>query len=393
MNHKLILLSFCHLLLTSTLCGQSGDEFQLLIGGPDSSEYASSFIIDEKEDIYMATIAFHRIDRRSRFKLFKISKDGAVLWSKLYPEYNATIFPIIKQNDGSLILAGGAQDSVGSYTLPGSTYLLKTDPFGNPLWEKFFHCGDRGSISQLFQTYNGWLMMADGYFSKASENGKTICLIKTDFDGNQIWGRQYNIHPDAEGTILTQLQNGQFLFILREKTFKEEKTTTIQTISPDGEVLAQKEVNVAGISDVIEATDGSIIFQTSENIQVDSGVYESVAYLKTIRADACITLHKFPAGYSIRGIKITAGHNYVAGMKNKKFIIFKLNKDFELVGEATIQLEGKKFIDAFFITNEENLIFNCIVQKPLPELTEANKKTKYNYDIQVQKINLTPLFK
>ncbi|MCB9342892.1 MAG: hypothetical protein R3A50_16895 [Saprospiraceae bacterium] len=71
------------ILFLSRVAGQTSFDFSLRIGAPDSSEYASSLICDENDDIYLASIVFHRINRQSRCKLFKISKNGKVLWSKL----------------------------------------------------------------------------------------------------------------------------------------------------------------------------------------------------------------------------------------------------------------------------------------------------------------------
>lgn len=192
MNPKQLFTYFFCLISLLKLGAQTDKGFTLDIGSPDSSEYVSAIISDENRDIYLATIVFHKGDRKQRLKLNKIDSKGKILWTKNYLEKEISVFSIIKQPDASLILAGGVGGDNGNWPADGSSILTKTDQNGNLLWEKTFKFGDRGSIYSIYKSEGGYVLLASGYSGGlGSGSQQSTFLCKTDFEGETVWEKEF----------------------------------------------------------------------------------------------------------------------------------------------------------------------------------------------------------
>ncbi len=370
------------------LHAQSPDNFLLQIGSPDSSEYSSAITSDENEDLYLAAIVFHKIRRNQRLKLSKISKSGRVLWSRLYPDKERSIFSIVKQSDKSLILAGSVQDSAGQYMTEGSALLMKTDASGNPLWEKIYKFGDRGSIYELFQTDGGYLLQGSGFTDRSPGKELEIFLYKTDFEGNVLWKKVFQMDEARGELLMTPLKNGNFFCVLENHM----NPTRLFTLTPAGDILHEIKVPYTDITSVMEKGDGQMILFQTERIEQDSGRARNIIHAKTLQGDSLVTLKKLTAENLRSDFHLAFGDFYTSyGTKNKLTLV-KLSPDFEIAAEAAMDLPAHASLDGFLITDQKSLVVIGILAVPLDKVDPA-AKSKLNFDIVIRKVSLSSLFK
>ncbi len=103
-----------------------------------------------------------------------------------------------------LVLGGGVLQTIdGGYLLlfagsQGSTFLLKTDPSGNPQWNRTYAATLSGYSQKIIET-------ADGGYAIAAEYQHSYFLLKIDASGNQEWNKSYTgFKHSAEMLIQTR---------------------------------------------------------------------------------------------------------------------------------------------------------------------------------------------
>ncbi len=116
--------------------------------------------------------------------IVKTDADGNKVWEKTFGGKGAdTIVAAQRTSDGGLVMAG----TTGSFPGWESIYLIKVDASGNNSWEKTFgRDGDFHDygISVRETTDGGFIILGD---SSPFGRGRSVLLIKTDAFGNKIW--------------------------------------------------------------------------------------------------------------------------------------------------------------------------------------------------------------
>jgi hypothetical protein len=114
--------------------------------------------------------------------IVKINENGEVVWTKDYPETNSSSFSLskpISMIDGSIILAGHVRSSLDNPV----GRIIKTDPFGNILWNrKYFVRADRSQyIYNIQTTSDGGFVFCGSAFD--STNTQRAWVAKLDCFG------------------------------------------------------------------------------------------------------------------------------------------------------------------------------------------------------------------
>jgi hypothetical protein len=116
--------------------------------------------------------------------LVKADAAGNTEWNKAYfsGEGDDRAYSIIQTSDGGYAIVG---TMVGVHQ-PNRYWLIKTDSFGNKLWDQGY--GDTG----LDSTFSG-IQTKDGGYAIIGKSGfSDSLLIKVDSSGNMQWNQTYN---------------------------------------------------------------------------------------------------------------------------------------------------------------------------------------------------------
>lgn len=141
----------------------------------------------------------------SPFTLFLIKTDpiGDTVWVKRFISGFGSIgYSVQQTSDSGYIICGIT--SVGSNNL--DVYLIKVDSIGNLLWSKTFGDADTDEGWAVKQTRDGGYIITGERWSL----GQSICLIKTDHNGDSIWTRVYH-GSDGYGQNVLQTSDGGYI--------------------------------------------------------------------------------------------------------------------------------------------------------------------------------------
>ena len=148
------------------------------------------------------------------FLLVKTYPNGTEQWSKTYEygQYCSQCAQSMQQtSDGGYILAGFMQTP----SLRSCLWLVKTDSEGNMLWNRTYR-GDPsywgGSEWVVSQTSDGGYVAAGSRVSQPSNAGERseMWLIKTDFEGKELWNKTYSGINWAEAYSVWQTKDGGY---------------------------------------------------------------------------------------------------------------------------------------------------------------------------------------
>ena len=140
--------------------------------------------------------------------LIKTDEYGNEIWNKTFggesAEYGNSI---IKSDDGGYVIVGNTISyGAGFFDI----YLLKTDEYGNEIWNKTFGGSDADRGEDVIQTKDGGYIIA----GEATLHGAAwddAILIKTDENGNMKWNKSYGGKNQDSGRSVIPTDDGGFL--------------------------------------------------------------------------------------------------------------------------------------------------------------------------------------
>ncbi len=143
------------------------------------------------------------------FWLVKTDTNGTKLWDKLYgsTSYFEYAYAFVQTSDGGYALAGdtytpGAPDS-------HDFWLVKTSANGTKLWDKFYG-GTQSEVSfALVQNADSGYALA-GYTKSFGAGIRDAWLVKTDAFGNSMWNVTYGGTYSDVASALVQTSDGRY---------------------------------------------------------------------------------------------------------------------------------------------------------------------------------------
>jgi len=142
----------------------------------------------------------------SDFWLVKTDASGTEQWNKTYGGTNSEVANALVQTvDGGYALAGWKQFE--DYT--ANFWLVKTNSEGTMLWSQTYEGIDDEKAYALVQTSDGGYAIAGSTFSYETEC-YNFWLVKTDAYGNMLWNMAYGGENDEEAYALVQTSDGGY---------------------------------------------------------------------------------------------------------------------------------------------------------------------------------------
>jgi gliding motility-associated-like protein len=142
-------------------------------------------------------------------------------WDKVYgAEHWDELQGLVPISDGYMI---GGRTSSGSLTAtPNDTeydfYLVRTDLDGNQLWGQSYGGREREDLWQMIKTNDGNFIMIGQSKSNKSASKSEDCrgeedywIVKVDPDGNQIWDKTFGGTGKDQAWDIDELQNGDLV--------------------------------------------------------------------------------------------------------------------------------------------------------------------------------------
>jgi len=143
----------------------------------------------------------------SDFWLVKTDSSGNILWNKTYGGSSSDdAWSIAETFSGDLVLAGWTA-SFGARS--GDFWLIKTNSYGDVLWNKTYGEKLLDAANSVQQTSDGGYVLA-GYTYSFGAGGSDFLLVKTDAAGNEQWNKTYGGTGEDYGFSVVQTSDGGY---------------------------------------------------------------------------------------------------------------------------------------------------------------------------------------
>jgi len=187
--------------------GASSEMWSQTYGGA-SSDSAEAMVQTSDGGYALAGATNIRINHSDAdFWLIKTDAYGNMLWNKTYSKDVDYADSVVETSDGGYALAGST-----GFWYPHAFWLVKTDETGNMKWNKKYGGIDHGhfaSARSLVVTSDGGFALA-GKTDHAGAGGYDFWLIKTDADGSMMWNQTYGGAEDDIAHSLVVTSDGGF---------------------------------------------------------------------------------------------------------------------------------------------------------------------------------------
>jgi hypothetical protein len=143
--------------------------------------------------------------------LIKTDAEGIKIWDKIYGAENPStesLPSVCQTSDGGYILAGYRYPPDSDYQL---TWLIKTDAYGNEIWNKSYQFVEFSIAWSVVETFDeGFLAVGEIYHYSPNMNSSAL-LLKVDKDGNEIWNKTYGGYLQNEFRKIKNTADGGFI--------------------------------------------------------------------------------------------------------------------------------------------------------------------------------------
>jgi hypothetical protein len=159
--------------------------------------------------------------------LIKTDPFGNMVWNQTYGEGGEYAFSLVETFDGGFALAGTTMHGGGgNYDF----WLVKTDGAGNILWNQTYGGTKIDQAHAIVQTGDGGFALA-GYTQSFGGGTQSSWLIKTDSFGNMEWNRTYGEEGMVYASSLVSTSDGGFA--LAGETFSEDRLFDFSLVKTD----------------------------------------------------------------------------------------------------------------------------------------------------------------
>jgi len=235
--------------------------------------------------------------------LLKVDSSGNILWQKIFNLGDDTRFHSVQQtSDGGYIVAGQAwlgSQYTGSYDM----YIVKTNSTGDIEWYRTFEYNDNFapgadialSVKQLPD--NGFII---GGITQGAV--WSSYLIRTDANGNPIWSKVYDTLTVTSCRDVIITSDNSFLLVGEKYSFDTDTDVLIMKVDSNGNLIWQKVyggVNTDRANSVRQMPDGGFVI-TGQTGSFGAGQFD-VYVLRTTNVGDIIWTKTFGGSFDDRG--------------------------------------------------------------------------------------------
>jgi hypothetical protein len=141
--------------------------------------------------------------------LIKTDAEGNEEWNKTYGGKNIDFgTEVIQTSDGGYLILG----PINYLDYYHSTWMIKTDPEGNELWNTSIGGPEAEFIQSFQQTSDGGYILV-GYTTSYGKGEADVWLVKTDSNGTEQWNRTFGTGLTEGGTAVKQTSDGGYILV------------------------------------------------------------------------------------------------------------------------------------------------------------------------------------
>jgi hypothetical protein len=284
-GHKLNLLIYVQL-LTSLPANSQGGFKKKYYPSPNITSTCRDVIEIPNGNFIMIGLVYDTLNGVgfNRLSLLGTDAQGNLLWRKNYGnkkfQYLDNLFfaKVLFKDGNKLLYTSVVSDSNGI----SLSVLIKFNYAGDTLWQKRYY-SNLSNINLYFQsatkTVDGGLLMAGIYEDfNVGVNQRTILLLKTDINGNELWRKQL-ISPNTSSSVWSanraiQDSASKKIIVVGHQTIGNTTQSLIMATDSLGNKLWQTTFNNpqgSGFMDVIQTKDKNFITGGALNMNNNIG--------------------------------------------------------------------------------------------------------------------------
>ncbi len=184
-----------------------------------------SYSLDKTHDGGYVISGFTRSYGAGMRDVYVVKTDslGVFQWQRVFGDSDNDVGFVKALNNGDILVYGGYVDPIAEET---SSFLRKIDSVGNLKWhKKYGYSLNFDDALQAIEVISTGYLLA-GFSVDASDNNPLGWLLKTDFDGNELWSRRFRKRDnDNYFRDVLELPNGDIMlcgFVFSEDTLSQD---------------------------------------------------------------------------------------------------------------------------------------------------------------------------
>jgi hypothetical protein len=143
-----------------------------------------------------------------QFWLFKIDKQGALLWNRTYGVSESQKAIALAKAENGYLITGDSHPAGGD----ADALMVKTDLEGNLMWNKTFGGDDFDMPNDVIRLNSGGYAIA-GFTFSFGKGERDLWLFKIDDTGNVVWSCTQGREGFEEGYYLDEVAGSEFVMV------------------------------------------------------------------------------------------------------------------------------------------------------------------------------------
>lgn len=241
---------------------------------PKIEDFYPKSIVETNEGDFIISGSFKKNSRENICILItKISKNGEVLWSKIYKnQYYNYLSDVIKSKDGNFIIA--SRNILVNSNLYNKALIFKIDGFGNIIWEKLYAMDKNFFIFNLEESSENSIYLIGDI--ETEEFQYSLLILKLDKNGALLWQNIYTSMDSSTGIKIFEEKFNSLIAIGNSYQVWDDpcghgflgKGSFILNIDYDGKIINQRNINFYNDNSIDYCTktkDGFVFFGNAIN--------------------------------------------------------------------------------------------------------------------------------